>query len=206
MTEEKHQEPIEYKLLIEFVYQKKGRFFKKMRYPVQNKPFKFGLRVKNIDEKSSPNGKINNLSISTSGFGAIKENRDEKFVIPELNPGQEIILWWPDELTTILKGGLWVDCSVEPKNIKSETFITFQYDPNCSKEYRYKDKNAWGNGLFIRGELEQQQAKTNFLMLLLTAFVFFDGVWGLDIIFKTMFSWSGWLLSQIGIIFSKLGS
>lgn len=205
MSSIKEEEPTEYKILIEFIYQRKRRFFNnRTRNFIQNRPFKFGLRVKNIDEKDSPKGKIKNLSLRSGEGGTIIHNQDEEFSLPELNPGQEVTLWWPDELTTLLKGGAWVQCSVTPEDIKKTKFLTFQFDSNCKKTFQYKDFNAWGDGLIIRGELEQQQARTNFLILILTALVFFNGVWGLGIIFKSILNWLGWLLLNIGTVFTNL--
>lgn len=202
MSDIEQKEPIEYKLLIEFVYQKKRRFFKTMKHLVQNKPFKFGLRVKNIDDKNSPKGKIKNLSLRS---GEIVHGPTEEFAFPELNPGQEIILWWPDELVTVIKGETWIHCYVEPEDKTKVTFATFQYNSHCCNESRFKERNAWGDALLIRGELEQQQAKTNYLICVLTALVFLDGVWGLDIISKGILNSLGWLFSQIGWVLSQMG-
>lgn len=203
--EQKKEQPVEYKLLIEFVCEKKSKIFKSKRCLVQNQPFKYGLRLKNIDSKNIPSGKIKNLSLSSGEGGIIKHSACEEFSFPELNPGQEIILWWPYPLTTIIKGQAWVSCVVEPKDADQVRYKTFQFDRSCDKENPYVTSNTWGDGLSIRGELEQQQSRTNFLMFVLTLLVFLDGVWGLGTIFKEIFKIFGWLLSQIGIIFSRLG-
>ena len=203
---DKAEKPTEHKLLIEFVYQKHRRLLKKTKYFVQNNPFEFGLRVKNIDDKSSPKGKVQKLSLRSGEGGTITYPVEEELFFRELNPGEEVTLWWPDPITVIIKGQTWVSCIVKPEEEKKKTtFVTFQYDLNSKKESRYEKTNSWGDGLVIRGELEQQQAKTNFLIFILTMLVFLNGVWGLDIIFKSIFSCLGDVFSAIGMIFTKLG-
>lgn len=205
MTDEQH--PLtEYKIMINFVFEKKRSFFKGMKYIVQNKPFRFGLKIKNIDDKSSPKGKIKHLSIRSGEGGTIYHESKEEFCIPELNPGQEIILWWPEPMRTIIKGQTAISCSVIPDKSDLEKFITYQYNAVSKKEDLYGIPNHWLGALSIRGELEQQQSMTNFLIFILTLLVFLDGVWGLNIIFKTIFKIFGWLLNIIGFILTKLGS
>ncbi|MCK4905281.1 hypothetical protein KAS42_03450 [bacterium] len=171
---------------------------------MQSQSFKFGLKIKNIDKKNTPKGKIKRMLLRSAEGCEIYHPIDEEFSFPELNPGQEIILWWPNPLTIILKGQAWVGCTVEPENRETTKFITYQFDGNCNKESPYARPNEWGFGIFIRGELEQQQATTNFLIFLLTLLVFLDGVWGLNAIFKQIFKVFGWLFSLIGSLFVGL--
>lgn len=206
MSEEQNKEqPMEYKLLIDLIFERKRRFFRSVRYLVQNQPFKFGLRIKNIDRQNTPKGKIKAFTLRSGERGSIEQDWDEEFTLAELNPGEEVKLWWPNSSTPIIQGQSWVECVVEPEDKKSTKFITYQFDRNCNKESRYKEENQWGQALFIRGELEHQQARTNNFMFLLTLLVFLDGVLGLDIILKRIFGIFGWLFSQIGLLFTRVG-
>ncbi|SRR3989339_962924 len=203
MSEEKQQEPTEYKLLIEFVCKRSRRFLSKATHLVQNKPFKFGFRVKNIDNTNSPPGKIKEVHF-ISTISKIQTKIDEEFSFPGLNPNEETVLWWGDPLTIVFKGEVWIECGVEPEDRKKTTFVTFQYDQNCIKQLPYKERNHWGDASFIHGELEQQQAKTNILMFILTVSVFLDGVLGLDTIFKAILSWFRWFLLQFALLIIKI--
>src|SRR5688572_15805952 len=145
MPKENHQMPIEHKLLIEFIYQKERRLFKRLKYVVQNKPVKFGLRIKNIEDKISPRGRIRNLSFESAEGGNLNDGHDEEFSIPELNPGQEKILWWPNSHTMVLKGLSWVACKVEPEDRNRTSFVTFQCDTNVKKLSRFNQINAWAD-------------------------------------------------------------
>jgi len=203
--EQKSEQPTEYKLLIEFVYQKKSRLWRRTKYLVQNRPFKFGLRIKNIDSKPTPKGKIKNMTLESAEGGGISHRMAEEFAIQELNPGQEITLWWPNFLTTPIRGQSWVGCDVEPDDTQKTRFTTYQFDPVCDTKEKHSTRNSWGYALTVRGELEQQQARSNFLVFVLTLLVFLDGVFGLDEIVKFIISVLGSLLVELGTIFSEWG-
>lgn len=196
--------PTEHKLLIEFVYKQKRLFFNRAKYIIQNKPFKFGLKIKNIDDKNSPKAKIKNLCFKSANGGIINQNYDEDFTIKELRPGEEITLWWPDEISTVMKEEIWLECIVESEDDEKNIFNTFQYNSHSKKEEPYLNKNMWGDALFIHGELEHQQATTNFLTLILTILVFLDGVWGLDVIAINILDVVGWIFTQISRILISL--
>ncbi len=196
-------ENTKHKLLIEFIYKKDRRFFNKIKYPVQNKPLRAGFRIKNIDDKHSPEGILNNIKIKGS---SIIDKINETFYFPPLNPGQEFFIYFPDLMGITEKGELWVNCSVKPKDTSNNIieFKTFQYDLFSKKEVLFPGENFvdWGNAIIVRGELEQKQAITNVLMFILTMLVFLDGVWGLDDIFKFLFKCCGYFFSFIGSIFT----
>ena len=134
----------------------------------------------------------------------IQQRATEEFFFPELNPGQETTLWWPNPVVIVMKGQVWVKCRVEPEDISKATYKTFQFN-RFGDAGAYGTPNEWGSTLLIRGELEQEQAKTNFLIFVLALLVFLEGVWGLSTIFKTMFKVFGWLFSQVGELFNALG-
>jgi hypothetical protein len=204
MKNPEQTQPTEYKIRIEFYYKKNRKFFNGLNYIIQNTPFKFGLKITNIDNKSCPKGNLKNLSFKSAVGGTISHTDTVEMSFPELNPGQEIDIIWPDPQRIILKDQIWIECLVEPESTSTTKFITHQYDKVCKKDMPVRASNFWGNGLSVRGELEQQQAKTNFLMFVLTLLVFLDGVWGLDKTFKKIFEIFGWFFSFISSIFINL--
>lgn len=199
-------EQTEYKIQIEFIFEKNLKLFKKAKHVIQNKPYKYGLRIKNIDTKNSPKARVYNFNVRPSDSGMKIENfAHEEFSLKELNPGEEIELWWPDLLTTVFQGGAWVSCDVEPIDLTASKFATYQYDIHCKKEFKNREHNQWGDGFIIRGQLEQQQALTNILMFVLTLLVFFDGVWGLGNIFKFLFKVMGIIFLKLSLFMNFLG-
>lgn len=204
MPDTQQSQPTEYKLRIQLVYLKNRKIFNRLPHVIQNSPFKIGLRIKNIDQKSSPRGRLKNLSINSAAGGTIVNTDTTELSFQELNPDQETIIMWPDPQRVIMKDQVWIDCVVEPENTTTSKFITHQYDEACKKDDPYRATNFWGNALLIRGELEQAQAKTNFLIFILTLLVFLDGIWGLNKIFKKIFEIFGWFFSFIGMIFTNL--
>lgn len=196
--------PIHYKLLIELIFKKPKRFSRKAKYWVQNKPYRFGLRIKNIDDKATPEVTIKRLSLSSGEGGTITQDHNENFSVPVLNPGQEIDMWWPDPMAPVIKGSSWIKCKVEPLGI-NEIIDTYQFDKYSKKTQMYEGgSNHWGDAISIRGEMEEEQSTTNSLLLILTILMFLDGVWGLDKIAKFILGILGWLFSGIGHVLLKL--
>lgn len=191
--------PVEYKLLIEFIFKNLKKFPQKGTCLIQNKPFKFGLRIKNIDDKTTPEATIKNLTLISAENGQIEYDKQEKFTVNKLNPENETHLWWPEATTSIIKGQAWIKCDVIPTE-KEIIFRTYQLDKGSKKPQLYTRENHWGQDVLIRGELEQQQARTNILIVILTLLVFFEGVWGLDKIVKTILNIIGWLFLKLGTL------
>ncbi len=174
----------EYKVLVEFIY--KRRFFNipTLKHPIQLKPFVYGLSIKNIDDKATPSGIIQNFLFRSAEGGEITEGPFEQFAFGGLNPGEKTILWWPEPIATVLEGQIWVQCYLKP-DIENTIFITYQCDHHSKKPVKHNNnRNQWGTAIFIKRKLEDEQNWTNRLMFFLTLLIFLDGVWGLDTIFK----------------------
>lgn len=202
--EQQPQTSAESKLLIELIFKNPKSFFGKAKYWIQNKPYKFGLKIKNIDEKNSSECTIINLALLPGEGGNITQNITEQFSVSTLNPGQEIDLWWPDPLAAVIKGSSWIQCDVIAKD-QANIIRTYQSDKHSTKPQIYKLPNQWGDALLIRGEMEEEQRKTNFLLLVLTILMFLQGVWGLDKIVKIILDIVGSLFYFIGSLLLKLG-
>lgn len=203
-TSETPNEQTHHKLLLQLIFKSHKRFFKKTKYWVQNKPYKFGLKVKNIDDKASPVVTIKNLSFGSAEGVTISQDHSEEFSVQVLNPGQEIDMWWPEPMAPVIKGSSWVECKLVPE--EANQFIkTYQFNKFSQKPEIYRGgNNLWGDAISIRGEMEEEQSKTNFLLLILTILMFADGVWGLDEIAKFFVKSLGWLLSIGGEILLNL--
>jgi hypothetical protein len=191
------------KLLIEFIFKKPKIHILKSKYCIQNKPYRFGLKIKNIDEKYSSEALVKNLFLSSGEGGTLIQDHTEEFCIPKLNPSEEIKIWWPNPTVTIIKGSVWIQCKITPK--ESNVIVkTYQVDRCTNKPQNYRIPNSWGDAIVIRGELEEKQSKTNFLLLILTILMFLDGVWGLDVLYKITVINIGWFFSTFGNWLSQI--
>lgn len=199
-------EPVTQKLLISPVYKRRSFNFIPLKYPIQLKPFYFGLKIKNINNISTSPGILKNLILSPGEGTFINDKFYEELSFNKLNPNEEVVMWWPEPLTTVQKGQTWIACNIIP-NESNITFITFQSAPHCTNPIpSEQNNNVWGNAMFITGKIESQQNLTNFLMFLLTLLVFFDGVWGLDVLIKSLLTELGKFFSFISLFLTKLGS
>jgi len=197
-------QPSEDNLLIELIFKRSKKIFWRNKYWIQNRPYKFGLKIKNVGEKGSSEAQIKRLTFRSAEGVAISQSHTEEFTIPKLNPGQEIDLWWPDPTATVIKGSAWLDCIVT--SLANNTRIrTYQADMCTKKPQPYDPLNRWGYGFAIRGELEEEQSRTNFLLAILTALMFLDGVWGLNVLSKFLINNLGWLFSAFGSWLSHIG-
>src|SRR5437899_741984 len=89
--------PIEHNILIEPVWKpgRDGAFWSLLRwlrrlprdYPVQHEPFRFALRVKNIDVDTSPSCAITDVSIREMGLGRLKLMFHGPFTVRSLDAG-----------------------------------------------------------------------------------------------------------------------
>lgn len=199
MSEKENQEPTKYKVLIEFIFKKTNPLpsLKRLSNPIQNRPFYFGLRIKNIDKRNTPRFIIKNLQIDAAQGGTLTQGMDEEFKVSSLNPGEEEKIWWHYPISTVIKGEIFIKCNITPHgNIQIISHQYNKYADNCSV---YKTPNKWGDAYYVRGELEQKQATTNSLIALLTLLVFLEGVLGLDSIIK-------FIIKSIGLFFNFIGN
>ncbi len=125
MPETETIQPIEYKLRIEFFCLKNRKFFNKIDNVIQNKPFKFGLKITNICDKACPKGKLKSLSIKSGVGGTIVHTDEVELAFQELNPRQETIIMWPNLQKIIMKEEVWIDCIIEPEDKSISKFVTF---------------------------------------------------------------------------------
>lgn len=176
MADEKKEQ---HKILIEFIFRINRKFsFKKFRFPIQNQPFEFGLRIKNNDNKIFPGCTIKKFQIISLDNKDLRHEFEEEFSIRKLNPDEKLEIWWPEPLSTYLEGRIWLSCSVIPNEPSKEEIETYQCDRNTGVISKYK-LNLWGDSSYIEGKFELEQSRTNLLILFLTILTFLEGLFGL---------------------------
>ena len=194
------------KLQIEFVAKTPLlKFFWKKKRVIQAKPFKPGLVVKNIGATASPELTIKKLTITSSDGGKIKYNVFGELCVERLGSGTSKEILWPSATTIIAKGKTWVECEIVPQN-QEYTIQAHQFNKVSKRPTPCRAQNKWKAPLLVRGELESQQASTNLLILILTALVFLDGVWGLGAIFKEAVGILGFIVRLIESLFGFIGA
>lgn len=169
---------MENKLQIEFIFKIQKKFtFKKFEFPIQNHPFKFGLRFKNIGNNVVSGATLKNICMQSNEYD-IDHTFDKEFSLHLLNPNDSTEIWL-DQMTTYLTGLVWIEVDLVPNNI-DDIIITHQKDKHSEEVAIYDQKNEWGEVFFIQGENELQQARTNSYIMILTALTFFEGTIGLN--------------------------
>jgi hypothetical protein len=171
----------DYKIKINPVFERPSKFFwpRRIRYVVQSKPVRIGFQFKNIDQNPTPRAQISNIQFKDASGGNLNHGVMEQFSLPEMNPGSSFTIWLTDIEGLVIKGSCWIEMRIVPSDADAQ-FVTYQQLPFSSKPEAYTGGvNSWGLGIFIRGDMEEQQAKTNVLISWLTLLVFLDGAWGL---------------------------
>ncbi|OGY57756.1 MAG: hypothetical protein A3C03_00080 [Candidatus Colwellbacteria bacterium RIFCSPHIGHO2_02_FULL_45_17] len=190
----------EYYLVIEFVFEVKSKLpFKKFRFPVQNFPFKCGLRIRNNGDKVFPGAILKNFVVRPTDQSInLFHDFPGEFKIGELNPSDEITLWF-GELNTFLEGMVWVACDVSQLT-PTDKITTYQKERNTNQVILYNRPNSWGVEEFIQSQSQVQTARTNFLLVVLTLLIFLEGLWGIKSIVISVLN----LLSKILLFLSEL--
>lgn len=75
------------------------------------------------------------------------------------------------------KGSATIDAALIPQD--EQTIRTYQYDEFHNTDNIYGKANSWKNFIFIQGELEILQQRTNELILALTIITVYESVIGI---------------------------
>lgn len=198
------EETTKYKILIDLIFYKKRKYFNREKSLVQNKPYQFSFKIKNIGHEVTPEMKLKNLSLSSCDkMYNLYQPFDDEMLIPTINPNQEVIIQWPDILVPHMKGQAWINLDIkdQPENT---TFETYHLDKYSGKVEKNNLNNHWQMSTSIRGELEQRQATTNILILILTLLVFLDSTLGINTIIKSIIQGVSWILLSVGYMLIRI--
>ncbi len=174
------------KLRIEFIYRQTSgarfRFKRRKQQLSQGTPLEYGVKVTNIGESVFLGATFSEFKI-TSSTDEVEIRSNKSFAIPALNCQQSIEIWC-DRTVLTFKGTAVVAINIQASNQISEIEL-YQYDSIHDMDSTFNaDKNIWVDVLFIQGELEIIQQKTNDLILWLTIITVLESVFGLNNILK----------------------
>jgi len=141
--------------------------------PLGNSSIKYGVKVKNIDNKPFGGAKIKRIMIYPAGISGSPTaylTSDKEFEIKKLNPEEETLIWFENAFIPF-SGLLFLKFELESK----EKIITCQWDrgnktPSLGKE------NVWEDLFMVADENILQQKITNVLLIILTIFIFLISV------------------------------
>ncbi|MEJ2267707.1 MAG: hypothetical protein P8X70_01380 [Nanoarchaeota archaeon] len=133
---------------------------------IQNKKFKYGIKIKNIGNKYFEGAIISDIIIhqaNTSPDCTIALNSDKTFKIPTLNPNEKVEIEFEENIAPF-SGGVWLKF----KLIGKEQIQTYQWD-KANKTPAKSLKDNYQNLFSIENESSLQQKITNILIIFLTS-------------------------------------
>jgi len=181
----------EFKIQITTSFSNGSKQFKKHQHIVQGEPFAWGVKIKNIDLKPTPNALITSGYINDLSEKFYSNMDKEEIFVRSLNPNEE--LYFELGSTIIyLEGMMWNTIEIEPKDDDS-CFITYQYDEQHNKLEKFsiedEDKDKWMDTIYVQKRIELLQSRTNSYILLLTIIIVWETVFGIKDTLKIVASW-----------------
>ncbi|WP_157955051.1 hypothetical protein [Pseudomonas sp. S5D5] len=142
---------------------------------IQGEPYDIYFRVTNIGSAPTPEFTISNFKLHSKSDSTFIDSKNT-ILIKQLNPNETIGITL-DKMTIAFKGGAWAKIDVSPVNPELR-ITTFQHDSLHKKDEAY-DNGRWGNLIYVQGELEVTQEKTNTLILTLTTVTVIESIFGM---------------------------
>jgi len=182
------------------ISQKLPRYKRQTRF-TQGEPYELYFRITNIGTNPTPETTISDFKLRSKTDNVSITSKNSLLIKP-LNPNESIETSI-DLATITFKGAAWVIIKIAPVNPEL-TITTFQYDVLHNKDDSYDGENGtWGNLIYIQGELEIAQQKTNTLILILTTVTVIEAVFGMKNTLLALAKIAYYPLSQLS---SLLGS
>ncbi|OZS42378.1 hypothetical protein [Photobacterium sanguinicancri] len=175
------EESSKHKLLVTYYFKNRSKRFLKHQHIVQGEPFSWGVKIKNIDSKPSPQAKIIDAGVQDLNDKFFHYMAKDEILVRSLNPSEEISI--PiEESTLYLDGMLWAYLELEPTE-ENATFTTYQIDEKTGVVSKYHDSdddnNKWMCEIYVQKRMELLQSRTNNYILALTIITVWESVFGL---------------------------
>jgi hypothetical protein len=191
------------KLRLEFIHKpiNKRWYEKKHPFLVQNEPFEYGLKIKNIGNEPFSGATIGTFLIEA---GSVGQPSTQQVKIKALNPNESYELYF-DKYTLWHEGSISTRCSLIPDK-ENEEILTYQHHRDHDIDEEYKEKNEWWHDYYCQGQQQLLQTKTNNLILFLTSITVIEAIFGLKDTVKFFASILAWLFNELYILFAWLAS
>lgn len=191
-------------LRLQFIHKPLNRKWRISKYPflIQNEPFKYGLRIKNIGSTSFSGASITEFKIShrSSGLGQNALNHPK---IKPLNPDEEHEFYF-DRYTLWHEGSIFTTCQLTPDSDK-EKIITYQHHRDHDTDEKYGE-NTWWHDYYCQSQQQLLQTTTNNLILGLTVITVMEAVFGLSNVLKGLAASFAWTFDKMHQLFAWLAS
>lgn len=167
-------------LRLQFIHRpiRKRWYARKYPFLIQNEPFEYGLKIKNIGSEPFSGATISKFEISSSsGFDGFIQQAHSKPKIKALNPGEEFELYF-DRYTFWHEGSIGTRCFLVPDK-DGEVIKTYQHHKDHDIDEPYKKENEWWHDYYCQSQQQLLQTRTNNLILLLTTITVIEAIFGL---------------------------
>lgn len=177
---------------------------------IQGTPFTWGIKVKNIDTKPTPEGVINKYGLKNMDgnycMGPFPTNTPEK-KLRTLNPEEETIITL-DSTVSYINGALWAFLYIKPAN-SNQTFTTHQHNPYHNTNaicFETKEGDNWYDTVYVQDKMELLQNRTNNYILALTVISVWESLFGINKTLSFTFTSIAKLLGLIGNGFNYMAN
>ena len=183
---------MEYKIQIQFVHQTKSKIpFLSLKWPLQGRAFKVGVKIKNIGDNPFGNATIEKILIKSANGQDLQANIRKTFLISTINPDEEISIWF-EEIGTYMHGLALIQFEIKPP-AGGDIVKTFQKDQFSGICTECGVRNHWVDFFYIQSKNEHTLSNTNTLLLIATILMVMGGLAALGAI---MLKLAGWILGM----------
>ena len=195
-------------LRLQFIHRpiRKRWYTRKYPFLVQNVPFEYGLKIRNIGTEPFSGATISEFKIHSddSLMGGFEQKALSAPKIKALNPGEELDLY-VDRYTFWHEGSIGTHCKLIPDK-GEEVIRTYQHHRDHDFDEPYSDENAWWHDYYCQSQQQLLQTRTNNLILMLTVITVIEAVFGLKDSFKAILGLLAMSTNQITVLLQWLAS
>ena len=166
---------MEHKLLIAPIFKSLSKL-RKLRYKkvIQNRPFEYGVKIKNMGDTLFKGGFIKNIEITPLNTDIdFCLFCDKKFEIPPLNK-EDVCFIWFERLSSTCSGQFYFEFKIINK--EKEEIISYQWDKDNNEPFLCEKKGIWGDFFDIKDEHALQQEITNYAIIFLTFLIILGSI------------------------------
>lgn len=192
-------------LRLQFIHKPVNKKWLRNKYPllIQNEPFEYGLRIKNIGSTAFSGAVIENFIIKhrASNLGQAALNNPK---IKPLNPDEEYEFYF-DKYTLWHEGSIDTKCELIPDSEK-EIITTYQHHRDHDVDEKFEVQNEWWHDYYCQSQQQLLQTRTNNLILGLTVITVVEAIIGLTNVLKGISTALAWSFNKMHHLFAWLAS
>ena len=133
------------------------------------KPYKYGLKITNIDVQSFGGGEIYGIEYWPISADKLRDRPAKKVAIIKPLKPNEIQEIWFEEIKVNIPGEYWLSCDIRSND--GSQVKTYQYIEKQKLDVE-EQSNSWGDKYFVGDYLLRTQLETNQFLLWITIYMF----------------------------------